>query len=107
MTQPESRLSRKIQNALREHGAFCFKVHGSEYMMAGLPDIIACYRGVFIGLETKTPEGDEPTRRQQYVHDRINAAEGVVVVVRSIRDALNVLDGVNAWLDDSIDAQNQ
>jgi Holliday junction resolvase len=99
MSQPESKLSRRIQKALRARGAFCFKVHGSETMMAGLPDIIVCYRGLFIGLETKTPEGKDPTRRQVYVHDRIIRAEGIVSVPRTVADALNVLDDVDAWVD--------
>jgi hypothetical protein len=106
MTQPESRLSREIQKALRKRGAFCFKVHGSEYMMAGLPDIIVCYRGMFIALETKTPEGKDPTRRQRYVHDRINNADGVVSVPRTVADALAVLDGMDTWLDASDGAQS-
>ena len=73
--------------------------------MAGLPDIIVCYRGVFIGLETKTPEGHGPTKRQEYVHGRINDAEGVVAVVRSVHDALNVLYAVDASLNADEDAQ--
>lgn len=74
-------------------------------MMAGLPDIIVCYRGVFIGLETKTPEGDKPTRRQLYVHGRIEHAEGFVAVPRTVADALAVLDDVDAWLDADEPAQ--
>lgn len=105
MSQPESKLSRQIQAALRKRGAFCFKVHGSEYMMSGLPDIIVCYEGVFIGLETKTPEGKEPTRRQLYVHGNIRAAYGHVHVVRSVDGALAVLDGVDEWLADSAAAE--
>ena len=41
MSQPEAKLSREIMKTLRLKGYFVFKVHGSEYMMAGLPDIIA------------------------------------------------------------------
>lgn len=107
MSQPESRLSRNIQKALRERGAFCFKVHGSEYMMAGLPDIVVCYNGLFIGLETKTPSGSGATPRQAYVHDRIREALGTVCVVRSVREALDVLNVVDAWLDATEDAQGK
>jgi Holliday junction resolvase len=56
MSQAESNLSRKIMAALRAHGYFCFKVHGGPTMMAGLPDIIVCAQGLFIGLETKMPQ---------------------------------------------------
>jgi hypothetical protein len=50
MAQAESKLSRDIMCALRLEGWFCFKVHGSEHMMAGLPDIVVCANGYFIGL---------------------------------------------------------
>lgn len=69
-------------------------------MMAGLPDIVMCYRSVFIGLETKMPEGNDPTPRQVYVHGCIKRAEGIVQVPRTVAGALRVLDGVDAWLDD-------
>jgi hypothetical protein len=36
---------------------FLFKEHGGMYGTAGLPDIICCYRGRFMGFEVKTPEG--------------------------------------------------
>jgi hypothetical protein len=92
MAQPEARLSRSIMAALRQRGAFVFKVWGSEHMMAGLPDIIGCYRGQFIGVETKMP-GNTTSRRQDFVIDKIRKAGGRVVVAYSVREALEVLDG--------------
>ncbi len=78
--------------ALRAAGYFCFKVHGSEYMMAGLPDIIVCANGKFIGLETKMPnERGNTSARQDYVHDQIRAAKGTAVVVCSAPEALRVV----------------
>lgn len=96
MAQRESRLSRKIQERLRAEGWFCFKVHGNELMMAGLPDIICCAEGLFIGLETKNVETRENTSpRQDYVHSKIRQAKGTAVVVcspdeavRAVRDAI-------------------
>jgi Holliday junction resolvase len=93
MAQPEARLSRSIMAALRQRGAFVFKVWGSEHMMAGLPDIIGCYRGQFIAVETKMP-GNTTSRRQDFVIDKIRRAGGRVVVAYSVREALEVLDGV-------------
>lgn len=95
MSQAESKLSRKIMTAVRGAGYFCFKVHGSEYMMAGLPDIIVCADGHFIGLETKMPnERKNTSARQEYVHDLINAAKGTAVVVCSASEALRVIADV-------------
>ena len=92
MAQPEARLSRRIMDALRLEGYFCFKVHGSEYMLAGLPDIIVCAEGKFIGLETKMPESrGNVSPRQAYVHTLIENANGVAKVVCSPQEALEVV----------------
>lgn len=92
MAQAEAKLSRKIMNALRLEGHFCFKVHGSEFMMAGLPDIIVCAEGLFIGLETKLPSTrGNVSPRQVYVHSLINAAEGTALVVCSVDEALEAV----------------
>ncbi len=93
MTQRESRLSSKIQSALRANGWFCFKVHGNEHMMAGLPDIIVCAEGVFVGLETKHPETrDNTSPRQDYVHSKIRQAGGTAVVVCSPAEAVRAVE---------------
>lgn len=92
-TQPESRLQRKIQNAIKAEGYFVFKVHGSEFMMAGLPDLIVCAQGYFIGLEVKLPSTRNNTSaRQDYVLDLINKAGGKAVVVCSPEEAIDVID---------------
>lgn len=92
MSQPEAKLSRKILDELRKNGYFCFKVHGSEYMMAGLPDIIVCANGLFIGLETKMPQQRNNTSpRQEYVHSLIQASGGRAHVVCSPLEALVVV----------------
>ena len=89
MKQRESRLSRNIQQALRAEGWFCFKIHGSEHMMAGLPDIIVCAEGLFIGLETKMPESrDNVSPRQVYVHEKIRDAGGWAIVVCGVQEAV-------------------
>lgn len=90
MTQPEARLQRRIQHALKASGAFSFKVHGSEFMMAGLPDLVVCLDGMFLGIEVKMP-GCVPTERQLYVHDCIRAGGGHVLVADSV-------SAVRAWV---------
>lgn len=97
MAQKESQLSRKIMDAIRAQGYFCFKVHGGPTMMAGLPDIIVCAEGTFIGLETKLPETRSHTSpRQDHVHAQIRAAGGQAVVVCSAKEALQV---IREWLE--------
>lgn len=78
--------------ALRQRGAFVFKVWGNEKMMAGLPDIIGCYRGQFIAVETKMP-GNTISRVQGHVIGKLLDAGAHVVIAYSVSDALRVLAG--------------
>jgi len=86
----ETRLSREVQKALRQCGAFVFKVHGSEYMVAGLPDLIVCYQGRFFGLELKLP-GNKTSPRQEYIGEKIQLAGGQWAVVHSVAEALSIV----------------
>ena len=36
---------------------FFWKEHGGPYGVSGVPDIICCYKGRFLGLEAKLPGG--------------------------------------------------
>lgn len=81
--------------ALRDEGVFCFKVHGSEFMTAGLPDIIACVDGYFVGFETKMPGKEKNlSPRQRHVHTEIRAALGLVYVVSSMSQAIDALSDI-------------
>lgn len=95
--QPEARISRDIRKLVKERGGFCFKVWGSEMMMAGLPDLICCYRGLFVAFEVKTPVG-RLSQRQRYVLRVIQDRGGIAAVPRSVRDASDVLDRIDASL---------
>lgn len=88
MSQGESNLSRDIMAALRARGAFVWKNHGGPTMMAGLPDIAGCLWGQFISIETKMPEGKDPTPIQLLRHEQIRAAGGHVTVARTVREAV-------------------
>lgn len=92
MAQKESRLSRKIIQALELNGAFAFKVHGGPHMMSGLPDIIACVEGKFYGFEVKLPgQKSSTTPIQTFVHDKIRQARGEAYVVSSVHEVLRIL----------------
>ena len=71
---------------------FCWKTHGGMYGTAGIPDIIACIGGHFYGFEVKTETG-KPTKLQEAVIRKINAAGGTALVVRSVDEVRAVLEG--------------
>lgn len=88
MTTPEGRIQQAIQKRLGELKVFTFKVHGSALMASGLPDLICCVDGAFLGIEVKTPQTKtNVSMKQSYMHDKIRDAQGVVVVCCSVRDA--------------------
>jgi hypothetical protein len=97
--QPESKLSNAIIGAIRAQGGYAIKIHGSEYMEAGTPDILACIPakldhqyepyGLFIGLEVKLP-GQEHTLTdiQKLRADQIREAGGKCYLVTTVAEAM-------------------
>lgn len=76
---------------------FCWKEHGGMYGTTGLPDIICCVNGRFVGLEVKQPAGDgrpsgKLTRLQENTIAKINAAGGVAVKVTSVAEVKAVIE---------------
>jgi hypothetical protein len=94
MSQPEYRLATKISKAVKERGMWLFKVHGGPMTVAGVPDLVGVYRGLFIAFEVKMPTG-VVSDRQRYIMSLIMNAQGIVTVPRSVADALAVLDRVD------------
>lgn len=84
--QPEAKIGKKIREYIEGAGGFVFKVHGGPQMMAGLPDLVCCIQGLFVGIEVKQP-GQNPTARQVFVHNLIRRSGGHVVVAHSVEEA--------------------
>ena len=81
-----------IQGYLRTLGGdvFFWKEHGGPYGTSGIPDIICCYRGRFLGLEAKQP-GGRLTRLQERALERINAAGGIGRRVESVEEVQAII----------------
>ena len=95
---PEARLVAKIQKLLEEKGARPFKIVGSEegFQEAGIPDLLVCYRGAFIGLEVKQPGAENNLRpRQKHVLRQIEDAGGIAEVVSSVEQVRRLLAKVD------------
>ena len=74
---------------------FFWKEHGGQYGTAGIPDIIACYKGRFIALEAKVGK-NKPTKLQAATIDKIRQAGGTAAVVYSVEDVKAVLSEMEA-----------
>ena len=54
MATPEKKVKQKVCAKLKQLGAYYFYASTGGYGSSGVPDIVACYRGKFIGIECKT-----------------------------------------------------
>src|SRR4249920_135428 len=93
--QPEGRIVKKIQARIAERGGRCFKIWGSDgsRQEVGIPDLLVCFYGVFLGLEVKQP-GEKASPIQRQVLKTIEAAGGVARVVCSVEEVDEILDQV-------------
>lgn len=71
---------------------FSWKEHGGMYGTAGIPDIIACIDGGFYAFEVKTDTG-KTTSLQDATIRKILAAGGTAMVVRSVDEVRNIVEG--------------
>ena len=70
---------------------YVIKTHGSVYV-AGQPDLLGCYKGRMFALEVKRP-GGKPTKLQQAVLKKWEAAGAIAAVVTSVEEVKELLGG--------------
>lgn len=77
----EKTFENKIKKFLKTQGAWFIKYWaGAQFTKAGVPDIIACVHGYFIGIEVKAPNG-KPSELQLYNLRKIREAGGFCFIV--------------------------
>ena len=81
MVTPERIVKSKVTKLLTERGAYWFYPVASGYGSAGIPDIVCCYRGRFVGIECKAGKG-KTTALQDNNLERIKQCSGFALVVR-------------------------
>lgn len=81
----ENQIKRYLDELASNGKAWHMKVHGSMYQKAGVPDIIACINGRFVGIEVKRP-GGIVSKLQEYHIEQINKAGGAAFVAYSVND---------------------
>lgn len=77
----------------RRLGWWAMKNHGSQFSVAGLPDVLAIKDGRAAWMEAKRP-GEEPTRIQEHRMRELAAVGCPVAVVRSAADARRFLEAL-------------
>ena len=77
---PERKVKDKVTAILRNHGVYYFFPPSNGFGRAGIPDIIACYKGIFLAFECKAGS-NKPTALQLRELDNIRNAGGIAVVI--------------------------
>ena len=77
---PEKKVKDKVVELLKQHGAYYFYPVTSGFGTSGVPDIVACHRGTFIGIECKAG-GNKPTALQEKNLQLIAESGGVALVI--------------------------
>ncbi|MEM5400791.1 hypothetical protein [Paraburkholderia unamae] len=91
---PESIVKREVKKVLDEFGIFWWMPTQTRYGINGAPDFVCCWKGRFIGIETKAPGREKNTSsNQDRFHDSIRLAGGMVLVTSSA-------DELREWLTD-------
>jgi hypothetical protein len=78
MRSPEGFEKQAIKKYLDSIGAWHFSPYMAGFGKSGVPDIVCCLDGKFIGIEVKR-EGKEPTVIQNRRMEEISTAGGVAI----------------------------
>ena len=87
----ESKVQKEVLNYLKKRRVYHFRFQ-AQVNLNGLPDILALYKGVFIGLELKRPDGGKPTGLQLKKLEAINDNGGIGVIIDNVEQVKMLLD---------------
>ena len=85
MTTPEHKVKSACVKVLKTHGIWYYFPTQNGMGVVGIPDIIACWRGRFLAIETKAPgKRNNTTANQERVLAEITAHDGMAIVVDDV-----------------------
>lgn len=87
----EQDIQKKIIDYISSIGGIAIKQNQiGIYAQAGVPDLICCLYGRFIGIEVKKP-GQRPKPLQKAFIEAINKCDGIAFYATSVEDVKNEL----------------
>ena len=89
---PEVKVKQRVTALLKAAGAYYFYPVTGGYGNSGVPDIVVCHNGRFIGIECKAGK-NKPTKLQEKNLRDIAAAGGIALVINetNIGDVADIL----------------
>jgi Holliday junction resolvase len=80
-TTPEGKVKRELMGILSDAGVYRVPYLASAYTPTGVPDVLGCMKGRFLGIEVKADKYDKPTAAQLRHLHAIQRAGGLAFVV--------------------------
>ena len=77
----EKAFENQIKKYLKDHGAWFLKTWSNGVQRAGVPDLLACYKGKFIAIEVKAENG-RASELQRYEVEQIRKAGGIAMILK-------------------------
>jgi len=88
-TTPEGKVKAKVVKMLKHYDVYYFFPATHGFGRSGVPDVVCCARGTFLGIECKAGS-NKPTPLQEREIAAIQKADGHAIVVNE--DNLDVLE---------------
>lgn len=89
----EKNIENKIKAYLKSIGAYYVKYFGNQFSQVGVPDILCCYKGRFIGIEVKNEKG-KTSPLQDVNIQQIKDAGGLAIVARTVDEVKQLIDSI-------------
>jgi hypothetical protein len=92
---PEGKVKKKVKEYLQSIGAWYYMPVSNGMGRVGCPDILVCYKGLFLAFETKAPgKIAHVTANQQREIDAIQRVNGLAHVVDDVEQVKAVIDTI-------------
>lgn len=93
MATPEGRVKEAVKRLLKKRNIWFYMPVAGPFAAHGIPDFVCCYRGRFLGIETKAPgKLNATTENQKRVHEEIREHYGLMYVIDNVEALEHKLD---------------
>ena len=95
---PEGKVKDACKKYLKSIGAWFFMPVSNGMGQVGIPDIICCYKGRFLAIETKAPgKRANTTPNQDRVIEAIKGADGWAIVVDNVEQLQEFITSIEIF----------
>jgi Holliday junction resolvase len=96
MATPESLVKKRVVEILKRHGAYYFYPVTGGYGRSGVPDIVACWRGQFIGIECKAGKGTTTALQEKNLREiALNGGVAFVINENTLQDFVEFMEAAS------------